>query len=86
MPRTRTLAKLPGVSVARRALGIVNSLLVDHPFMKLLAATPTGEPLGIGRPTTNQLRILPITMQPGEELIVGNRLRQVLDKAGKQSA
>jgi L-seryl-tRNA(Ser) seleniumtransferase len=44
------------------------------------------EPFGIGRPTTNQLRILPITMQPGEELIVGNRLRQVLDKARKQSA
>ncbi|MGA3226208.1 MAG: aminotransferase class V-fold PLP-dependent enzyme [Acidobacteriaceae bacterium] len=44
------------------------------------------EPFGIGRPTSNQLRILPITMQPGEELIVGNRLRQVLDKARKQSA
>jgi seryl-tRNA(Sec) selenium transferase len=44
------------------------------------------EPFGIGRPTTNQMRILPITMQPGEELIVGNRLRQVLDKARKQSA
>ena len=47
--------------------------------------TPS-EPLGIGRPTTNQLRILPITMQPGEELIVGNSLRRVLDKARKQSA
>jgi uncharacterized pyridoxal phosphate-dependent enzyme len=44
------------------------------------------EPFGIGRPTTNQMRILPITMQPGEELIVGNRLRQILDKARKQSA
>jgi uncharacterized pyridoxal phosphate-dependent enzyme len=44
------------------------------------------EPFGIGRPTSNQLRILPITMQPGEELIVGNRLCQVLDKARKQSA
>jgi seryl-tRNA(Sec) selenium transferase len=41
---------------------------------------------GIGRPTTNQLRILPITMQPGEELIVGNSLRRILDKARKQSA
>ncbi len=44
------------------------------------------EPFGIGRPTTNEMRILPITMQPGEELIVGNRLRQILDKARKQSA
>jgi hypothetical protein len=34
----------------------------------------------------NELRILRVTMQPGEELIVGNRLRQVLDKARKQSA
>jgi seryl-tRNA(Sec) selenium transferase len=47
--------------------------------------TPS-EPLGIGRPTSNQLRILPITMQPGEELIVGNSLRRILDKARKQSA
>jgi hypothetical protein len=43
-------------------------------------------PFGIGRPTTDEMRILPITMQPGEELIVGNRLRQILDKARKQSA
>ena len=34
----------------------------------------------------NQLRILPITMQPGEDLIVGNRVRQILDKARKQAA
>jgi uncharacterized pyridoxal phosphate-dependent enzyme len=47
--------------------------------------TPSA-PLGIGRPTTNQMRILPITMQPGEELIVGNSLRRILDKARKQSA
>ena len=42
-------------------------------------------PFGIGRPTSNQMRILPITMQPGEELIVGNALRKILDKARKQS-
>ncbi len=47
--------------------------------------TPSA-PLGIGRPTTNQMRILPITMQPGEELIVGNSLRKILDKARRQSA
>jgi hypothetical protein len=38
----------------------------------------------VGR--SNHLRILSLTLQPGEELIVGNRLRQVLDKARKQSA
>ena len=43
-------------------------------------------PLGVGRPTTDEMRILPITMQPGEELIVGNSLRKILDKARKQSA
>ena len=32
------------------------------------------------------LRIRSFTLQPGEELIVGNRLRQVLEKARKQSA
>ncbi len=37
-------------------------------------------------PRTNHLRILSLTLQPGEELIVGNRLRQVLDQARKQSA
>ena len=42
-------------------------------------------PFGIGRPTSNQMRILPITMQPGEELIVGNALRKILDKARTQS-
>jgi len=34
----------------------------------------------------NQLRILPITMQPGEELIVGNRIRQILNQARRQTA
>jgi L-seryl-tRNA(Ser) seleniumtransferase len=34
----------------------------------------------------NHLRILSLTLQQGEELIVGNRLRQVLEKARKQSA
>ena len=34
----------------------------------------------------SHLRILSMTLQPGEELIVGNRLRQILDKARKRSA
>jgi L-seryl-tRNA(Ser) seleniumtransferase len=43
-------------------------------------------PLGLGRPTADEMRILPITMQPGEELIVGNALRKILDTARKQAA
>jgi seryl-tRNA(Sec) selenium transferase len=38
------------------------------------------------RDRPNHLQIISMTMQPGEDLIVGNRLRQVLDKARKQSA
>jgi hypothetical protein len=32
------------------------------------------------------LQIVSMTLQPGEDLTVGNRLRQILDKARKQSA
>lgn len=53
----------------------------------VLARIKTPEaPFGIGRPTTNEMRILPITMQPGEELIVGNALAKILAKARKQAA
>jgi seryl-tRNA(Sec) selenium transferase len=34
----------------------------------------------------NKLQIISITLQPGEDLIVGNRLRQVLEKARKARA
>jgi L-seryl-tRNA(Ser) seleniumtransferase len=37
-----------------------------------------------GRPA--RLQIISMTLQPGEDLIVGNRLRQILNKARKQSA
>jgi seryl-tRNA(Sec) selenium transferase len=33
----------------------------------------------------NQVQIISMTLQPGEDLIVGNRLRKILDKARKQS-
>jgi seryl-tRNA(Sec) selenium transferase len=33
----------------------------------------------------NHLQIISMTLQPGEDLIVGNRLRQILDTARKQS-
>jgi seryl-tRNA(Sec) selenium transferase len=34
----------------------------------------------------NRLQIISMTLQPGEDLTVGYRLRQILDKARKQSA
>ena len=37
-------------------------------------------------PRADIFRIDTMTMQPGEDLIVGNRMRQVLEKARKQSA
>jgi seryl-tRNA(Sec) selenium transferase len=36
------------------------------------------------REDPNLLQIISMTLQPGEDLIVGNRLRQILDKARKQ--
>jgi L-seryl-tRNA(Ser) seleniumtransferase len=33
----------------------------------------------------NQLQIFSVTLQPGQDLIVGNRIRQVLEKARKQA-
>lgn len=37
-------------------------------------------------PRPNLLQVVSMTLQPGEDLIVGNRLRQVLEKARKGSA
>jgi seryl-tRNA(Sec) selenium transferase len=37
------------------------------------------------RDRPNHLQIISMTMQPGEDLMVGNRLRQILDKARKQA-
>jgi L-seryl-tRNA(Ser) seleniumtransferase len=34
----------------------------------------------------NQLQIISMTLQPGEDLIVGNRLRRILETARKRSA
>ena len=37
------------------------------------------------RERPNHLQIISMTMQSGEDLLVGNRLRQILDKARKQA-
>jgi hypothetical protein len=34
----------------------------------------------------NHLQIISMTLQPGEDLTVGNNLRQILNNARKQSA
>ncbi len=50
------------------------------------AAPRPPRPGATGAPRRRALQITSMTLQPGEELIVGNRLRQILDKARKQSA
>jgi hypothetical protein len=77
-----------------------NSLSGRRSFLKLLAAAPlfatigkrslaaTMRSAGKSRPRRerpNHLQIISMTMQPGEDLLVGNRFRQILDKARKQA-
>jgi L-seryl-tRNA(Ser) seleniumtransferase len=38
------------------------------------------------KPRPNHLQIISMTLQPGEDLIVGNRLRRILETARKRSA
>jgi seryl-tRNA(Sec) selenium transferase len=52
----------------------------------VLARIRNNDPNKQRRDRPNHLQIISMTMQPGEDLIVGNRLRQLLDKARKQSA
>ncbi len=52
----------------------------------VLARIRNSDPNRQRRDRPNHLQIISMTMQPGEDLIVGNRLRQILDKARKQSA
>ena len=61
-----------------------------EPRIEVLTNTnPSGVPYP-GKPTQanrpDALRIISMTLQPGEELIVGKRLREVLNKARKASA
>ncbi len=50
----------------------------------LVPAVEEGAPKSPGRP--DQLRIISMTLQPGEDLIVGRRLREILSAARKPSA
>jgi L-seryl-tRNA(Ser) seleniumtransferase len=53
----------------------------------LTASNPSLVPAVVGRdsktPRENSLQIISMTMQPGEELIVGRRLREILNSARK---
>jgi seryl-tRNA(Sec) selenium transferase len=51
----------------------------------VLARIRDNDPHRQRREHPNQVQIISMTLQPGEDLIVGNRLRQILDKARKQS-
>lgn len=49
----------------------------------LVPAVREGDPKAKSRPETNELRIISMTLQPGEEIIVGRRLREILSAARK---
>ncbi len=51
----------------------------------VLARIRDNDPHREGREHPNHVQIISMTLQPGEDLLVGNRLRQILDKARKQS-
>jgi uncharacterized pyridoxal phosphate-dependent enzyme len=52
----------------------------------LLTTVHEGMPTSVPRaPRANRISIISMTLQPGEDLIVGNRLRQVLEDARKKS-
>jgi len=52
----------------------------------VLAREKNNKQRGEGSDRQNRLQIISMTLQPGEDLTVGYRLRQILDKARKQSA
>jgi seryl-tRNA(Sec) selenium transferase len=52
----------------------------------VLARLKNNDPDGQRNAPPNHVQIISMTLQLGEDLIVGNRLRQILDKARKQSA
>ena len=56
-------------------------ILFSGPLL-LVPAVSGREP----RSKVNHLQIISMTLQDGEDLIVGNNLRRVLNKARKQSA
>ena len=52
----------------------------------VLANIEDSGPKASKKSRANRLQIISMTLQPGEDLIVGNRLRQILNVARKQSA
>ena len=75
-----------GMSVAR----CVEELAAGTPRIEALSTLGNRSLLPPLRKSTanvvNKLQVVSMTLQPGEDLIVGNRLRQVLSKARKTKA
>jgi L-seryl-tRNA(Ser) seleniumtransferase len=59
----------------------IEVLTADNP--SLVPAVREGDPKGKGGGRPDALRIVPSTLQPGEDLIIGRRLREVLGDARK---
>jgi seryl-tRNA(Sec) selenium transferase len=65
----------------------------EHRIETLTGSNPSAVPRNTNRPANSarprrpsRMQIISMTLQPGEDLIVGNRLRQVLEAARKQNA
>ena len=64
----------------------IEVLTASNPSV-VLARDRANEPTRPGQtPRPNRLQIISMTMQPGEDLIVGNTLRQILEKARKSAS
>ncbi len=60
-------------------------VMTDSNPSAVLANIEDPGPKASKEPHVNRLQIISMTLQPGEDLIVGNRLRQILNVARKQS-
>jgi seryl-tRNA(Sec) selenium transferase len=65
----------------------------EHRIETLTGSNPSAVPRNTNRPANatrphrpSRMQIISMTLQPGEDLIVGNRLRQILEAARKQAA
>jgi seryl-tRNA(Sec) selenium transferase len=65
----------------------------EHRIETLTGSNPSAVPRNTNRPANStrprrpsRMQIISMTLQPGEDLIVGNRLRQILEAARKQNA
>lgn len=62
----------------------IEVLTLSNP--SLVRAVREGDPKSAGHNRPNRLQIVSMTLQAGEELILGRRLRQILNDARKKLA